>query len=86
MPFQLQIPFKQVPNAIGRVFELGHLSFMIGGPKYGARSKEFSEGIQSMLPYIARRAVWLIVYLLFVLAPVLALLLGKLPPAHDFLD
>ena len=37
-----------------------------------------------MLPYVARRAVWLIVYLLFVLAPVLALLMGDLPPARDF--
>jgi predicted ferric reductase len=37
-----------------------------------------------MLSHAARRAVWLTVYLLFVLAPVLALLLGDLPPARDF--
>src|SRR5215469_4316004 len=37
-----------------------------------------------MLPYVARRAVWITVYLLFVLAPVLALLMGDLPPARDF--
>ena len=37
-----------------------------------------------MLSHVARRAVWLIVYLLFVLAPVLALLMGDLPPARDF--
>ena len=37
-----------------------------------------------MLLYVARRAVWLTVYLLFVLAPVLALLAGDLPPARDF--
>lgn len=36
------------------------------------------------LPYIARRVVWLTVYLFFVLAPVLALLLGDLPPVRDF--
>src|SRR5215471_16900406 len=33
---------------------------------------------------VARRAAWLAVYLLFVLAPVLALLMGDLPPARDF--
>src|SRR5215467_3834438 len=33
---------------------------------------------------VARRAVWLTVYLLFALAPVLALLLGDLSPARDF--
>src|SRR6516162_5596246 len=37
-----------------------------------------------MLSHVARRAVWLIVYLLLVLAPVLALLMGDLPPARDF--
>jgi predicted ferric reductase len=37
-----------------------------------------------MLPFVARRAVWLIVYLLFVLAPVLALLMGDHPPVRDF--
>src|SRR3974377_762970 len=37
-----------------------------------------------MLPFVARRAVWLTVYLFFVLAPVLALLMGDLPPARDF--
>src|SRR5215472_2309550 len=40
--------------------------------------------IPSVLPYVTRRAVWLTVYLLFVLAPVLALLMGDLPPARDF--
>src|SRR5215472_9175488 len=33
---------------------------------------------------VARRAVWLAVYLLFVLAPILALLMGEHPPARDF--
>jgi predicted ferric reductase len=37
-----------------------------------------------MLPSVARRAVWLIIYLLFVLAPLLALLAGDLPRARDF--
>ncbi len=37
-----------------------------------------------MLPYLARRVLWLTVYLLFVLAPVWALLMGDLPPARDF--
>src|ERR1700759_3344004 len=37
-----------------------------------------------MLPYTARGAVWLILYLLFILAPLFALLGGSLPPARDF--
>jgi predicted ferric reductase len=37
-----------------------------------------------MLAYVARGAVWVSVYLLFVLAPVLVLLTGHLPPARDF--
>jgi predicted ferric reductase len=37
-----------------------------------------------MLSYVARGALWLSVYLLFVLAPVLVLLAGHLPPARDF--
>jgi hypothetical protein len=37
-----------------------------------------------MLALVARRAVWLTIYLLFVLAPVLALLMGDLPTARDF--
>jgi len=37
-----------------------------------------------MLPHFARRALWLTVYLLFVLAPLLVLLMGDLPPARDF--
>jgi predicted ferric reductase len=37
-----------------------------------------------MLLYTARGAVWIIVYLLFVLAPLFALLLGAHPPARDF--
>src|SRR5215469_6891544 len=41
-------------------------------------------GHPSMLPNVARRAIWLAVYLFFVLAPVLALLLGDLHPARDF--
>jgi predicted ferric reductase len=41
-------------------------------------------GRNERLRTVARRAVWLTVYLLFVLAPVLALLTGDLPPARDF--
>ena len=36
------------------------------------------------LRYAAHGAVWIIVYLLFVLAPLFALLAGSLPPARDF--
>ena len=38
----------------------------------------------SMLSYTARGAVWLSLYLLFILAPLFALLGGSLPPARDF--
>src|SRR5262245_66581825 len=34
--------------------------------------------------YNVRGAVWLILYLFFVLAPLFALLTGSLPPARDF--
>jgi predicted ferric reductase len=37
-----------------------------------------------VLPYSARGAIWLILYLLFILAPLFALLAGPLPPARDF--
>ncbi|MGA7263301.1 MAG: ferric reductase-like transmembrane domain-containing protein [Stellaceae bacterium] len=37
-----------------------------------------------MLPYKVRGAVWLILYLFFILAPVFALLAGTLPPTRDF--
>jgi predicted ferric reductase len=37
-----------------------------------------------MLLYTRRGAVWIIIYLLFILAPLFALLLGSLPPARDF--
>src|SRR5262249_32216306 len=39
-----------------------------------------------MLPhsYIVRGAVWIILYLFFVLAPLFALLTGSLPPPRDF--
>src|SRR5262249_11144608 len=37
-----------------------------------------------MLFYTARGAVWLIVYLLFILLPLFALLRGSLPPTRDF--
>ena len=37
-----------------------------------------------MLLYTARGAIWLILYLLFILAPLFALLGGSLPPARDF--
>jgi len=36
------------------------------------------------LSYIVRGAIWLSIYLLFVLAPLFALLAGALPPARDF--
>ena len=37
-----------------------------------------------MLLYTKRGAVWIILYLFFVLAPLFALLAGSLPPARDF--
>src|SRR5271169_5154199 len=37
-----------------------------------------------MLLYTRRGAVWIIIYLLFILTPLFALLLGSLPPARDF--
>src|SRR5277367_693789 len=36
------------------------------------------------LPYSLRGAVWILVYLLFVLAPLFALLAGSHPPTRDF--
>ncbi|TCM13029.1 putative ferric reductase [Novosphingobium sp. PhB165] len=36
------------------------------------------------MTYTMRRVVWVVVYLLFVLFPLLTLLLGSLPPARDF--
>jgi hypothetical protein len=36
------------------------------------------------LRYAAHGAVWLILYLVFILAPLLALLAGSLPPTRDF--
>jgi predicted ferric reductase len=37
-----------------------------------------------MLPYAVRGAVWVTIYLLFILAPLFALLAGSLPPTRDF--
>ena len=37
-----------------------------------------------MLPYPVRGAVWIVVYLLFILAPLFALLAGSWPPARGF--
>jgi predicted ferric reductase len=42
------------------------------------------KGPSGTLSYVARRTAWVAVYLLFILAPVLALLMGKLPPARGF--
>ena len=36
------------------------------------------------LHYVVRGAVWVILYLLFILAPLFALLAGSIPPARDF--
>jgi predicted ferric reductase len=36
------------------------------------------------MTYVVKSAVWIAVYLLFVLSPLLALLAGSLPPARDF--
>ncbi|MFG1370668.1 hypothetical protein V5F32_00665 [Xanthobacter oligotrophicus] len=36
------------------------------------------------MKYTVQSMVWLAVYLLFVLLPLLALLVGSLPPARDF--
>src|ERR1044072_708070 len=38
----------------------------------------------SMLPYVIRGVVWVICYLLFILAPLFALLLGTWPAPRDF--
>ena len=35
-------------------------------------------------PYVVRGAVWIVVYLFFILAPLLALLVSAAPPARDF--
>jgi predicted ferric reductase len=48
------------------------------------RVERFQGVDHSMLPYTMRGAVWLIVYLLFILAPLFALLGGSLPPTRDF--
>jgi predicted ferric reductase len=45
---------------------------------------ETATQVQSMLPYTVRGAVWLILYLFFILAPLFALLAGTLPPTRDF--
>jgi hypothetical protein len=37
-----------------------------------------------MATFTVRGAVWIAVYLLFILAPLFALLAGALPPARDF--
>jgi predicted ferric reductase len=37
-----------------------------------------------MLSYAVRATVWVIIYLLFILAPLFALLAGSLPPTRDF--
>src|SRR5579871_6590682 len=37
-----------------------------------------------MRSYTTRVAVWIVLYLLFILAPLFALLAGSLPPARDF--
>ena len=37
-----------------------------------------------MMRYTVRGAVWVVIYLLFILAPLFALLAGSLPPARDF--
>src|SRR6516164_534066 len=37
-----------------------------------------------MLPNPARVTAWIILYLLFILAPLFVLLVGPLPPARDF--
>jgi predicted ferric reductase len=34
--------------------------------------------------YAVRRVVWVFIYLLFILAPLFALLTGSLPPARNF--
>ena len=36
------------------------------------------------LAYSLRGVIWLVLYLLFILAPLFALLAGSLPPARDF--
>ena len=45
---------------------------------------ETATQVQSMLPYTVRGAVWVILYLFFILAPLFALLTGTLPPTRDF--
>ena len=38
------------------------------------------------MPYrdLVRKAIWSVIYLLFILAPLFALLAGNLPPARNF--
>jgi hypothetical protein len=45
---------------------------------------ETATQVQSMLPYTVRGAVWLILYVFFILALLFALLAGTLPPTRDF--
>src|SRR6202035_2400636 len=45
---------------------------------------ETATQVQSMLPYTVRGAVWLILYVFFILALLFALLAGSHPPARDF--
>ena len=33
---------------------------------------------------LVRKAIWAAIYLLFILAPLFALLLGAMPPSRDF--
>src|SRR5712675_568662 len=42
------------------------------------------QGEPMQLLYSVRGAVWIVVYLLFILAPLFALLAGSHPPARDF--
>ena len=57
---------------------------LVGEIQHGGVPREADVSRAVVSRAVARRAVWLSVYLFFVLAPVLALLMGDLPPARDF--
>jgi predicted ferric reductase len=56
--------------------------FSVGGAVWSRSGKIVRR--REAMPYAVRGAVWLIVYLFFILAPLFALLLGSYPPTRGF--